>query len=273
MMRESVSICSGGGSVGALGAHRVEHAGLALEGDLSAGGLLDAVGLHVDVLLHLARQLGAVRGEQPPQVPCEDVELLEVRVSEGQHLREEGVEPHVVGELAPEVLLLLGQQRLEAVDCRSEHSVEPVLRGFRVEVGPGERVDVGLRIDRERREPVLNLVKQIRVSRFRQQRGFVVGLKGGLDLIGLVGEVEHHRALLLWVRPVAPRQRLHCIHAAELLVHVHRMERRLVEAGLELVGDDQEAVLGPLEGVGSLRLRERVHAGLGEGPTAVLDSP
>ena len=61
------------GPVSPFGAGRVEYAGLALEGDLAASRLLDPVRLHVDVLLHLARQLGAVGGEQPPQVAREDV--------------------------------------------------------------------------------------------------------------------------------------------------------------------------------------------------------
>ena len=98
--------------VAALRAHRIEHARLALERDLAAAGLLDAVRLHVDVLLHLARQLGPGHREQPPQVAREDVELLEVGVGEGQHLRQEGVEPDVVGELAAEVALLLSRRPL-----------------------------------------------------------------------------------------------------------------------------------------------------------------
>ena len=71
-------------------------------------------------------------------------------------------------------------------------------------------------------------------------------------------------------------KRLHRVHAAELLVHVHRVEQRLVEPGLELVGDHQEAVLGLLELGGRLPLADhpllsgRVHAGLGVGLAAVL---
>ena len=51
------------------------------------------------------------------------------------------------------------------------------------------------------------------------------------------------------------------------------MQQRLVEAGLELVGRDQEPVLLAIEGVGGLRLREAVHARLSVGLTAVLDRP
>lgn len=44
--------------------------------------------------------------------------------------------------------------------------------------------------------------------------------------------------LRLAVGPVQPRQGLHRVHAAQLLVHVHGMEQGLVEAGLKLVGHD-----------------------------------
>ena len=72
---------------------------------------------------------------------------------------------------------------------------------------------------------------------------------------------------LLRMRAVEPRQRLHGVHAAELLVHVHRVQQRLIEPSLELVGDDQETVFGPLEGLGGLRLRKTVH------PGSVYDRP
>ena len=75
--------------------------------DPPAARLLQPVRLHVDVPLHLARQRGPVRGQEPPQVAGEGVELLEVGVGEGQHLGQERVEPHAVGELPAEVALFL----------------------------------------------------------------------------------------------------------------------------------------------------------------------
>ena len=164
------------------------------------------------------------------------------------------------------------ESSLEALDHGRQHGVEPVLRRLGVEVDLGEAVHVGLGVDRERGEPGLDLVEQVRVGRLGEQRRLVVRLEGGLDRVRLVGEVEHHGALLLGrQRAVEPRERLHRVHAAELLVHVHRVQQRLVEAGLELVGDDQEAILRPLEGLRGLRLREAVHPGLGVGLAAVLD--
>jgi hypothetical protein len=55
-------------------------------------------------------------------------------------------------------------------------------------------------------------------------------------------EVEHEHVVLLRVRAVQARERLHGLDAGERLVHVHRVQQRLVVAGLELVGADQEAV-------------------------------
>ena len=70
--------------------------------DPAAHRLLDPVGLDVDVLLHLARQLCAVGGRRS-QVSGEHVRLLEVGVGESQDLGEERIEPDVVGELTAEL--------------------------------------------------------------------------------------------------------------------------------------------------------------------------
>jgi hypothetical protein len=58
----------------------------------------------------------------------------------------------------------------------------------------------------------------------------------------LFWKVEHEAVVLLRVRAVEPRQGLHRFDAGERLVHVHRVQQRLVVAGLELVGADQKAV-------------------------------
>ena len=85
----------------------VQGPGLSFQRDPAAAGLLDPERLHVDVLLDLSRQLVAVGRQQPPEVPGEGVELLEVRIGERQHLGEERVQAHVVGELATEVATLV----------------------------------------------------------------------------------------------------------------------------------------------------------------------
>ncbi len=61
----------------------------------------------------------------------------------------------------------------------------------------------------------------------------------------VVQEVQHEHVVLLGVRPVEARQRLHRLDAGERLVHVHRVQQRLVVAGLELVRADQESGTDP----------------------------
>ena len=80
---------------------------LPFQRDPATAGPLDAEGLHVDVLLDLARQLIRVGGQQAAQVPGEDIELFEVGVGEGQHLGEEGIKAYVVAQLAAEVAPLV----------------------------------------------------------------------------------------------------------------------------------------------------------------------
>jgi hypothetical protein len=60
--------------------------------------------------------------------------------------------------------------------------------------------------------------------------------------VGVVEEVEHEDVVLLGMGPVQPGQGLHGLDARQRLVHVHGVQQRLVVAGLELVGADQEAV-------------------------------
>ena len=68
-------------------------------------------------------------------------------------------------------------------------------------------------------------------------------------LLGVVHEVEDEGLVLARVGAVEPGKGLHRRHAGEALVHVHRHQLGLVEAGLELVGDQQHVELVGVEGV------------------------
>ena len=90
--------------------NRIELACFSLQRDSAAAGLLDAVRLHVDVLLDLARKLFAIGRDQPPQMAGEDVQLLKIGIGEGQNLRQERIQSDIVRELPAEIyLLLLGE--------------------------------------------------------------------------------------------------------------------------------------------------------------------
>ena len=81
-------------------------------------------------------------------------------------------------------------------------------------------------------------MQPVGVGLLRQDRGPVVVGEGRLDRICIVGKVEHECVVLLGMRPVEARQRLHRLHAGQGLVDIHRVQQRLVVAGLELVGAD-----------------------------------
>src|SRR3546814_14927779 len=72
----------------------------------------------------------------------------------------------------------------------------------------------------------------------------VVELEVLLDACRSVAEVDDHRRGLAREDSVQPRERLHRGDAGKLLVDVHGQEARFVEAGVELVGDDEDLEIG-----------------------------
>ena len=98
----------------------------------------------------------------------------------------------------------------------------------------------------------------VRVGFLAEDRRAVVVGERLLDRLGVVHEIEDEHVVLLRMRPVQPRERLHRLDAGQRLVHVHRVQQRLVVAGLELVGADQEAVRVFLNLVGDVAAREPV---------------
>ena len=89
------------------------------------------------------------------------------------------------------------------------------------------------------------------------------GGEGVADVVAVVAEVEHERAILAVVDAVEPGQGLHGGEPAERLVDVHRVQQRLVEAGLVFLRDDEDLPVVSCELLGGLRLREAVHVRLG----------
>jgi len=80
-------------------------------------------------------------------------------------------------------------------------------------------------------------------------------------------------SVLVLVDPVQARQGLDGGEAGEGLVHIHRVEERLIEAGLELLRHDQDAVVVRVELVCGLRVGKAVHVGLCPVGSAVVYGP
>src|SRR5665809_129759 len=72
-------------------------------------------------------------------------------------------------------------------------------------------------------------------------------------------------SVLVLVDPVQARQGLDGGEAGEGLVHIHRVEERLIEAGLELLGHDQDSLVVRGEPVCGLGLGKLVHLALTRG--------
>jgi hypothetical protein len=117
------------------------------------------------------------------------------------------------------------------------------------------------------------LVELLRISRLSDGGGLVVRLERLLDLLGVVDEVEDEGVFLAGSGAVETRERLHRLDTRQALVDVHRVQQRLIEAGLVLVGDDQDtaAFLVELSRESFLRNTE-VHTDLGELPHLVAHS-
>ena len=92
----------------------------------------------------------------------------------------------------------------------------------------------------------LQVVQLVGIGFLRQQRGAVVVLKRERDRFAVVLEVEHEAVVFLRVRAVEPRERLDRLYARQRLVHIHRVQKRLVISGLELVGANRGSGTGLL---------------------------
>jgi len=71
-------------------------------------------------------------------------------------------------------------------------------------------------------------VQLVGIGLLREQRSAVVVLERESDRLAVVLKVEYEAVMLLRVRAVKPRQRLHRLDARERLVHIHRMQQGLV---------------------------------------------
>jgi len=105
-------------------------------------------------------------------------------------------------------------------------------------------------------------VQLVRIGFVSEHRAVEVIREGVPDRVSVVLEVEDERVVLLRMRPVQARQGLHCLDARQGLVHVHRVQQRLVVARLELFGAYEEAVGVFLEAVRNVARREAVEGRL-----------
>ncbi len=103
-----------------------------------------------------------------------------------------------------------------------------------------EPLNVFVVVDAEIAQFALHPVEQIGVDLLLKHRLVIKDLEILLHVLLLVGEVQDEGVILPGAGPVEPGEGLHGLDVPELLVHDHRVQKRLVEAGLEFLRDDQD---------------------------------
>ena len=157
-------------------------------------------------------------------------------------------------------------------DAGVEDGVEPVAVGP-IQVECHEPVDLRVGIHLIAVERGLEVVQLIGVGLLAEDRRPVIVDEGFLDGIDIVHEVEHEHVVFLRVRPIETRQRLDRLDTGQDLVHVHRVQQRLVVPGLELVGTNEEPKRVLLDFVGDPAGREAIEGRLTDLRIAIFVLP
>ena len=138
------------------------------------------------------------------------------------------------------------------------------------EIQLDEVLDLGAGVDFRFAQRGREVVQLVGVGLAAEDRRAVVVREREFDAVAVVQEVEDERIVLLGVRAIEARERLHGLDAGQRLVDVHGVQQRLVVAGLELVGDDQEPIGVLLNLLGDGVRREPVEGRLGDRAAVVL---
>ena len=105
------------------------------------------------------------------------------------------------------------------------------------------------------------VMQLVGVGLVREYRCLIIARERFPNLLGIVGEVEHEHITLLRMGAIQTRKRLHGLDVRQHLVHIHGMQKRLIVAGLELVGHNEEAVRFFAEGLFNIAAGEAVYRG------------
>ncbi len=106
----------------------------------------------------------------------------------------------------------------------------------------------------------------MRVCGGLQRCGLVVRLERLENLARIIDEIQDVRGVLARVGTIQARERLYRLNTTEHLVDVHAAKQRLVKAGLEFVGDQEQVIVRLGEGIAniaSLQAGVQAFAGLG----------
>ena len=132
---------------------------------------------------------------------------------------------------------------------------------------------MGVVVDAGFVELISHLVDDVEILNLLDPRSFIVLSKGRTHCDGIVHEVDDEGAVLAGKHPVEAREGLDDLHLVrDLLVDIHGDELRLIEASLELVGDQHDTVFWAVERVAQVLTPDcRVHGILAEDRVLIDD--
>ena len=249
------------------GRHRIDLGVLIRQLDAHCRLLLDPIAVHVDGLKDTFGQiLFHGRGELRHEEVQKDRKLLPLGARVRQDRGEESVHaPERLGFALEVHLPVLVELLLVDRDAGVEDGVEQVaVRSTQIE--RHEPVDLRVGIHLIAVEGGFEVVQHVGVRLLAEDRHPVVVSERLLDGIGMVREVEDEHVVFLRVRPIETRQRLDRLDPGQDLVHVHRVQQRLVVPGLELVGTNEEPIRFLLDLVGDPPGRKAIEGRLTDLP-------
>lgn len=213
------------------------------EGDV----LLSCLGQPVKGKVYLAVEIDEAvvfRREGGGQLFGEEEKEEHLLVEEAADLAQEGIEARKAGQPLAEGAALLFRQRGDSMQHRGQRGRGRGKGAYARRAACAQRRakgrHLGGRVDAEAVQPLPDLVQQAGLGLLFQHGGLVIRREGLLDVLRLVGEVQHEGILLAGSDTVEAGQGLDGLDAFEGLVHEHGMQQGLVKAGLVLLGHDED---------------------------------
>lgn len=193
--------------------------------------------------------------QQTEQIGSEHIFLEQFNVVQPDQLRYECVSLDKFTNChARVVAVLFGVQFAIPLHDRLHDAADPTERGVvllfaRLRFHNGiVFVNVVAVVEQERQDLGTQIIHLVVIGASFQKGGFVVGLKRVPNVLVGVHKVQNKGAVLAAAGAVEAGKRLNGVDVAQFLIHVHRMEQRLVKPGLIFVCNHQNVEIVAAEG-------------------------
>lgn len=233
------------------------HPGLVAEADIAVEGLLQLIHFQPQHPLDV-RHGDHLQRQHTHQEGAVDELPVQVLVEHADHLGDVAVPLAEVSHGAADLIAVVRRLLLIAVhggeQAADQHALGGAALGAAGEIDLAKAVNIRIVVDPIAPQLPLDLVEQIGVDLLLQEGLVIEYLEVLLNIFLFVGKVQNKGIVFAGAGPVEPGEGLHGLDAPKLLIHDHGVQQGLVEAGLILLGNDQdiEVVVEFLLGLGLL---------------------